>query len=562
LEISTIGPSSSWICSATWRTKEVTVTIKKLTVLLLLFGACKGVFAQDSTVEHLQARYVESFVLVTAGTPGTDGKFNLTYNIDSDTNLSATDFKVPLVVVAEKPFNLFGNFPNVVEYSLTTTETTSDDPNIKAIGQLVDALKNLSGIFQQAEAEAKAADAKVGAMESARATRFGPGRERTPLEEDWDFDIDSLRNIPASLATWLAHSLTVPGIEGCFDPPPKVNELIQIANDSRIDIRLELKQLLDELKNAPTRNTHNSISQNVATRISDLADDASQLTLAMERASRWSPSESLVQTKNTEKRDQKKNTESLDQENNIFAPCHANVALAEAALADLRGKVETTVRARKEALDALEKIRKRFEDVTTNGFEFPSRTELAPVDGKIKDVEIVVAYTPVTLDTAGVVTIGEAKKTTAKLRIRTYSLFTPEAAVGLFYSNLKYPKFDVEQQEDGKTVVVDAGEDSADAQEALFLNLIFRVRKERVVYPMIQLGVGRGEGRPTILLGGGLRFVNPNHLSLSLGYAQPFSKELSSLEIGSEVAGAAGLNEDLHYKLGDGKLYISVQYSF
>jgi len=167
------------------------------------------------------------------------------------------------------------------------------------------------------------------------------------------------------------------------------------------------------------------------------------------------------------------------------------------------------------------------------------------------------------------------KTTTRKIVIRNYLIWAPEFSAGAVFANVDYPAFgtkEIEFEADGetmmKTVVAEASPDSDSVHLAGLLNLVFRTGG-RSVHPMIQLGIGIGENRPSLLIGGGFRLTQAKKLSISFGAVFPFVKDLTDLKVCDESApadcqaltGTAELESDLKSRLQDDpELYVGLSW--
>jgi hypothetical protein len=156
----------------------------------------------------------------------------------------------------------------------------------------------------------------------------------------------------------------------------------------------------------------------------------------------------------------------------------------------------------------------------------------------------------------------DASKQTADFRMRQDSLLIPERAVAVLYNRLKYPKYTVGKNADGKSVVVKS-EDEDPWNGALLLNLVMRLRRPSVANPMIQLGVSTAKDYPGLVAGVGLRFTQPIALGLSFGGMITRYKDLDDeLQDGSEVASEADIEKHLEYRTSPIVPYVAVQIKF
>jgi hypothetical protein len=145
--------------------------------------------------------------------------------------------------------------------------------------------------------------------------------------------------------------------------------------------------------------------------------------------------------------------------------------------------------------------------------------------------------------------------------LHNYSLFIPEVAAGVVYSDQRYPKYGT-KEEGGVMKVARASEDGPGVEAALMLNLICRCWGRNIFYPSLQLGLSSAKDVPGLLFGLGFRFTQPRQLSLTGGRMLTWAKDLDKLKVGDVVSGTAALESDLKLKRQPTAWYVAVQYSF
>ena len=179
---------------------------------------------------------------------------------------------------------------------------------------------------------------------------------------------------------------------------------------------------------------------------------------------------------------------------------------------------------------------------------------------KVREVTMIIKERTVTFDNNKISVTDKNDILSRKVRIRSHRPLIPEFATGLFYTSLKYKTFIA--NDNGDSIVVAEGkEEKSSVVVAAHLNLVFDVWTDAT--PMIQIGVGTAKDRPSILLGGGLRFSKPKRLSISLGGIWTWKQELTNLKVGQKLKESAELQKDLKYNL-DTKpsFYVGLQYNF
>ena len=201
------------------------------------------------------------------------------------------------------------------------------------------------------------------------------------------------------------------------------------------------------------------------------------------------------------------------------------------------------------------------------------------LEDRMRDVTVVLRKRVFNLDTDPP-SIGETdEKIVGKIRLRIAQTLIPEFSTGIYYTNLAYPVYGVhvltqatadelnkqnpqKQYSAGQTIV-----DSPDNQKypvvlAGMLNLTLNAL-EGLAHPVIQLGVGTGKNRPTLLAGIGLRLKWVNPVIVSVGTVWAWKKELTKLAEGGVITGSTELEKDLTYQLDPKpKLYIGLQVHF
>lgn len=192
--------------------------------------------------------------------------------------------------------------------------------------------------------------------------------------------------------------------------------------------------------------------------------------------------------------------------------------------------------------------------------------EISVNQGKTKSVTITVNQDGFKLTDSKDI-VAEEKKTlyTRTLRLTRFKRWIFEAASGIAFTTLKYPKFGTGTDEAGNTIVTDAGEENFKRLNltAMF-NWNYYIPKSNV-HPFFQIGLGANAEYPALLTGLGLRIGSDNgsHFAISGGFASSWIKTLNKLKIGDKVSGTAELEKDISHEFKwPLKQYIGIQYNF
>ena len=141
--------------------------------------------------------------------------------------------------------------------------------------------------------------------------------------------------------------------------------------------------------------------------------------------------------------------------------------------------------------------------------------------------------------------------------IARHQTIVPFVSTGVFYTDLIYPAFAL-QQGDGEMVVTQIKGKSIKVRPAVFLNLLFST-KSSWLFPFLQLGLTTGANDFLIPFGAGI--VIAKKLSISGGSVLGVGKGLTNLHINSAVKDEATLKNDLTNKVFS-SWYFSLNYNF
>jgi hypothetical protein len=494
----------------------------KTRVTLVLFLALAGRALAQDTNELLAAPQVRDFIVLQSIGDKLD------YQIDG---FQGEKFK-PLPAgtasfVADRSINLLFHDFNPFVFSVTSTQSQSDDTSFASVQKFLEALAGLGKSIGIPKSEA---------LSLARS-------ERMPSE----LTTECTKTLQSSLEVSIWDQLTADLTATCRDD---IYRSFCEAGDALYDNPGdESKPLKDQLKSWRKRSTsHAAIFTAEDAVQGEIQGEKETLDTKIETAAaKLAALEGKVQPA----------AEELD--------CEEIKDLTLATLSrfiresnDVIAKKKRLSDSLKSLSDMLDKYKERslWDDAGTS-YRFAS---VEPSFEKIQIVAVTVNKRKFD-DSKEPIEISDVKLSQSTLRIRHHSPFVPEVAAGVAASEIKIPKFGTAQK-DGKTVVATAGSDNVRTIPALFFNGIIRFSGESFAYPMFQLGVGTGADRPSLLGGIGLRFTHPRHLALSLGYAVTWFKDLDKLKLGDEVKGTADVEADLKLRRSDAKPYISIQYSF
>lgn len=144
------------------------------------------------------------------------------------------------------------------------------------------------------------------------------------------------------------------------------------------------------------------------------------------------------------------------------------------------------------------------------------------------------------------------------LNFEKFRRFIPEVRAAVVFTDLLFPKFGTEINENDEQVLVAAGDEKFNKiNVGIMINFNYNLGDDELV-PFFQLGIGPSKKFPILFSGLGIR-INDNFM-LSLGGAWTWINELSSLKIGDVVSGTAAIESDQAFKFSTSpKLYLSFQ---
>ena len=205
------------------------------------------------------------------------------------------------------------------------------------------------------------------------------------------------------------------------------------------------------------------------------------------------------------------------------------------------------------------------------------------LEDRMRDVTVVLRKRALDLETDPPSMNETDERIVGRIRLRVAQTFVPEFSTGIYYTNIQYPVYgtrvltaegaDALNQPVGSpvpSVSYSAGQTVIDAPTyqkypivlAGMLNLTLNAL-DGLAHPLIQLGVGTGRNRPSLLAGLGIRLKWTTPIVVSAGTIWSWKKELETLKVNDVVTGSNKLESDLIYQLDTRpRLYLGIQVNF
>ncbi len=504
--------------------------------------------AQDDTRELLQAPKVDNFIFFSLD-PLNPGK--LRYEIDARNNRAAAKSLPELMTTVantDERFNLVFEFLNPVKYSVSTSEKALDDPFYQSATEFLQSVVAHARLVQGAVQES--------------GTPSKP--QNFAIAKNNAISIDKVLFAPDLLEWWLEYFNT--GKAGIFNTG---KECISDEGGSFFDAlqKADAQFYRGDPENNADRPA-NIFYKTVQDAISSMLSASTMDELTASKSSLDSAQKDLQKSNRDAElalENVRSQTEALRNQWKPDSNCDRYRWYTNGVVARFLDNTTVLLAQRKALITGLDKLLQNMDNLikrTAGENSFIAGT-VDVVSGKMKEVTLSVKerkidYSPDKLE----LTVTEKEGSTGKIRVRQYSPVVLEVSAGLLYTNLTYPKFGTEEVE-GQTVVAEAGKDVQRFVPVAMLNLIPKVYARSVVYPLMQIGIGTGEDRPTLAAGLGLRFVEPLNLALTGGAIWTWKKELTELNIGDPVSGTAAIEEDLTLNFqSKPRFYLGIQYSF
>jgi hypothetical protein len=521
-----------------------------LFILLLMSGHIA--FSQDATGEALKAKKTDRLVYVKIGT-STDKEPKSVLVFSTDTREKDHDNFVKDINVAipEKSQTLLirAQFKNPLEYKIKTSTTSTTDPSYDAIAKFIEQISLLNTLVAGPKGDQKTETKSV-----------VPGPNPKAIGEASGKDIleNNLINAPI-LAAWKYQLLKGKDFDCISDFDRLVRSIYSVdssfytaqkGDNEYITIFTKSFANLQQKKVAPDYFLAFTDFINV---ISNLEARSGKHKELLKTLSDFNQSLSIASPLPAEKNYCKDLVTYTKGEINNFLVEAGNIQKGREAL----------LKAAKSLIEELNSFN-QFIEIGENGVaDNAILISRVPIDGsKIQTVNLTYEKQKITVKNNEIIFENIASENIeGTIKVRAYRTILAELSTGVFYTNLRFPKFGVTENNDTLRVS-EAGEDKHPFVAATFLNLIPNIF-DGDVHPLFQLGVGTGKDLPTFLAGVGVRFVGKLKCSISGGAIWTWRKELTNLHAGDIVKGTADLEQDLQYVFHNKpSLYVGFQVNF
>jgi hypothetical protein len=494
--------------------------MKRLLPLLLLLFAFP-LHATDTTAELLQSPLIKERAVfqVTA-----DGKLQVALDRSATFNDVSDGDAFLLSQQRDLTFRDFNPF----KYTIKTNQTTEKDPNFGSIATLLDALQKM----------AEGAGAPSAALSAtAKAARFQADRF------EWQSALARIQAIPAPATD--------------CDEYEKLREAfarLDFLTRDPIVSPTDFKALINDANSATKVG---DARKAIDTMIKNLGDNVKDLETA----------DAAIRDKFLPKPSSESSKTPLEQFVEAVAgktACNRMQPVVFALVYDTARHLASSLEAKRAlitSLTDLNKSLKPYEDPSKWRIDHPGEyifLQPKPDFNNIIVVSVTVTTRSIGVDDTPALKSEDAGSVARSIRIRLYSQIVPELSGAVIKTDLKFPKYGVNNT---TNKIESAGTDDFPASGAVALNGVFRLGRTSFVYPMLQLGVTNSKDYPGFILGGGLRFTNPRPLSVVAGYIYTWTKDLVDAKVGDTVTGTADLEKHLQRK-GKRGSYIGIQYSF
>ncbi|WP_460941619.1 hypothetical protein [Spirosoma daeguense] len=537
-------------------------------ISLLLF--CAKAYGQSNTDEMLGAPKVHDFVLLWP--EFSDGKFNYTIDRDVSSVRSKTLKNVTVgVPLKSKEIALAIRFYNPLRYSIRTSDTLLAEPSYQNIGQFALALTNLLGTLPNAAPIPKVSDAtspassaslnaSIRANEQNTLTVYTSGQfdslavkvannQKAPTsltitaKESWNWvkRINSLR--AEELAEWKYMSLQ--GNVKCIDTTSKVLKDLKLLDDRYFNasIRGVTKDYLLKLSQPDNIVDFQKVNDRFKI-VLDSLDKVNQGNIKLLLAFNDLISDNI--SKDLLRKTITATDESLCQD---FAT-YSQIVFKRF----VRARAEFQEK-RNQMLDLAKKISKEVDNLMTKAVRLPNGNQLDNAFilnrydvqlEKMRDVRVMVQERKLNLNGSPPSIDKTDKQFEGKIRIRAAQTFVPEFSMGGFYTNLTFPTYNVKTVS-GQTVIGKTDEDYSVGLAGM-LNLTLNAL-EGFAHPLIQLGVGTGKNRPTLLSGAGIRLSWKMPIIITYGAIWHWQQTLlNGKEENGKIGDEAQLKQNLEYR--------------
>jgi hypothetical protein len=488
--------------------------------------------------DKIQAQRVKSNITLGIGAD----KKSLRYTTDMSgyvdikaTNVSAT----PNVAIVGNELNISRQFINPVKYAVSISENELKDPMIESTNKQ---LALITTLFTQ-----------VGALEKVEtptsikgALGRSAGLKGANMGQVNSFEL-SLVKIRSQRMLQLAFDLLQNAT--CYDVASLAEFFNNVGNleeycakhGSQAQSTLEAMRTFD----LPIGGAMDAISLN-----KPITDDLNELSVFESNASTLLPS---IQGFTSQLR----------------APagvnsCNEVKVLVSKIVDDYVAEKKNELKKRKEINELLAKQNELLkEEITASVSNISKPIPLSA--GTIKEVTIIIKERVFDYSSDRTTLINTEKDLIAsKIIVHKYYPILLEAGVGIIYApkGLEFPEFTIGSA-NNKNVIIKSKTSITRVIAAGLLNFVPNIGPSPV-HPMLQIGVGTGNERPTLYGGLGFRFGKPlNKFALTFGFVGYWTRTLEEgvLE-GSEIKDAAALNEKLKYEDLKSRFAFGIQRNF
>lgn len=506
---------------------------KALLFFLLVFLTVKS-SAQNGTKDLIYGKTVKDFIVLKPSF-GSPGSVDIVVDKlpDNTINKSLPDKMTLKMRPGDRELNVLSTFFNPLNFTVMMSDSTFADENFASLGKFMDAVSTMLNSLNDSAA-----------INDSKKNGNPEADQFTVPENASTKDILTLLKNP-ELVEW-RFQYRVAKIEYCL---PDMKDIVVALFGLDVSFYRNSTSSFEALIQSWLKNLKNASSQEDFKKQTDAIDALLAILNDINKADEKNVSDLGTFTSKLKLNDPpKKNLYCED-----FAEYTKNLMVKIKSEYDSKHAIRMKLIA---AITELQKTCQAFLNKIDKGLVHIGRY---PVEEE-KVHEIIVTFKPreVKFD-YNTITITDLKPITSnKIYLRASHFLVPEFATGLFYTNLTYPKYGV----DSTNHIENASDEHYPVVIASHLNLVINGFDGPVV-PMIQIGVGTAKERPSLLAGGGLRFLKPKNLAISYGRLWTWKKQLNTLKVGDKVGGTAALEKDLKFFLDNHtSYYIGLQYNF
>lgn len=498
-------------------------TVSLLTFLLSLsFHA----LSQNGTEDLLNSKKVKDFIFIRPDF----SKKKVFYQIDQSKELQYDKTLKEKLHLSMSPkdqdVNIMSEYFNPFKYKIFFSDTFQVDENYASLGKFFDVVTSLIGVLGQ---QNPGISGKVAAATSISDIK-------SPILSQWKFNFSTNNN-----------NLCKPALESGTNP---------------------FTTLLYRLDNAFYDEGSNNFENKVATQLQDLLK-ADSLALMKAQAPLLEKKIKDLKDINTQNSDDIKffeaelNKLALSDSPPDAVKCKEFLSNTQDEMKKFIADVRNQLSKREKVVETLEELHANLKDFLKSGNSSNSVQvgSYSVDDEKAKEMKFSFKEQEVVFKNSQI-TIKEKEEILPRtVYLRAHRTIIPEFSTGVFHTGLEYQNYTTKQAGDSVTIV-EGALDKYPVIEAAHLNFVLNVF-DGPVYPMFQIGIGTAKERPSLLVGGGLRFTKPKRLALTYGRLWTWKKQLTNLAVGQTIESAAVLDKDLKYQLQKkSEYYIGIQYNF